>query len=86
MSDALGKHVFLEERLEGGFPDDLDAPGPTIISTETLNEVARWFGWGDEEVRRRFRMNLELTDDTPSGVFRSGGSEPEVSSATFLGG
>ena len=63
LSDALGKHVFLEERLEGGFPDDRDASGPTVISTETLNEVARWFGWGDEEVRRRFRMNLELTDD-----------------------
>ena len=64
LSDALEKHVFLEERLEGGFPDDRDASGPTVISTETLNEVARWFGWGDEEVRRRFRMNLELTDDT----------------------
>lgn len=63
LSDALGKHVFLEERLEGGFPDDRDASGPTIISTETLDEVARWFGWSDEEARRRFRMNLELTDD-----------------------
>ncbi len=82
LSDALGKHVFLEERLEGGFPDDLDAPGPTIISTETLNEVARWFGWGDEEVRRRFRMNLELTADTPQ-VSSGPGAEPEVSQQPF---
>ncbi|MBT3210868.1 MAG: hypothetical protein HOK57_02435 [Planctomycetaceae bacterium] len=82
LSDALGKHVFLEERLEGGFPDDLDAPGPTLISTETLNEVARWFGWGDEEVRRRFRMNLELTDDAHQ-VSSGGGSEPQVLQQPF---
>jgi len=25
-----------------GFPDDLDAPGPTVISTATLAEVASW--------------------------------------------
>ena len=61
LSDALREHVFLEERVEGGFPDDRDASGPTVISTETLNEVARWFGWNDAEARRRFRMNLELT-------------------------
>ena len=61
LSDALREHVFLEERVEGGFPDDRDASGPTVISTETLSEVARWFGWDDAEARRRFRMNLELT-------------------------
>ena len=61
LSDALQEHVFLEERVEGGFPDDRDAAGPTVISTETLGEVARWFGWNDAEARRRFRMNLELT-------------------------
>ena len=63
LSDALREHVFLEERVEGGFPDDRDASGPTVISTETLSEVARWFGWNDEEARRRFRMNLELTGE-----------------------
>ena len=61
LSDALREHVFLEERVEGGFPDDRDALGPTVISIETLSEVARWFGWNDAEARRRFRMNLELT-------------------------
>ena len=30
----------MEERVEGGFPDDRDAAGPTVISTETLSEVA----------------------------------------------
>jgi uncharacterized protein YcbX len=64
LSDALEEHVFLEERVEGGFPDDRDAAGPTVISTETLSEVARWFGWDDAEARRRFRMNLELTAES----------------------
>ena len=64
LSDALEEDVFLEERVEGGFPDDRDAAGPTVISTETLSEVARWFGWDDAEARRRFRMNLELTTES----------------------
>ena len=64
LSDALREHVFLEERVEGGFPDDRDAAGPTVISTETLSEVARWFGWDDAEAKRRFRMNLELTAES----------------------
>ena len=64
LSDALRENVFMEERVEGGFPDDRDAAGPTVISTETLSEVARWFGWDDAEARRRFRMNLELTADS----------------------
>ena len=61
LSEALATDVFLQERFEGGFPDDRDAPGPTLISYESLQEVARWFGWNLEETRRRFRMNFELT-------------------------
>ena len=60
LSEALATNVFLQERFEGGFPDDRDAPGPTVVSQESLNEVARWFDWTVEEARRRFRMNLEL--------------------------
>jgi hypothetical protein len=52
--------VLLQERAEGGFPDDRDAPGPTLISTASLAEVARWFGFDLAESRRRFRANLEI--------------------------
>jgi hypothetical protein len=53
--------VTLVENAEVGFPDDLDAPGPTIISTATLETVAGWFpGMSMDEARRRFRANLEI--------------------------
>jgi uncharacterized protein YcbX len=60
LSEALGMRVLLEERRDGGFPDDREAPGPTLVSTASLEEVARWFGLGLSEARRRFRMNLEI--------------------------
>ena len=43
LSEALGFGVLLLERADGGFPDDRDAPGPTLAATATLAEVARWF-------------------------------------------
>jgi uncharacterized protein YcbX len=60
LSEALAEAVLLQERAEGGFPDDRDAPGPTLISTASLAEVARWFGFDLAESRRRFRTNLEI--------------------------
>jgi len=60
LSEALGTQVLLLERRDGGFPDDREAPGPTLVSTASLEEVGRWFGLGLEEVRRRFRINLEV--------------------------
>jgi uncharacterized protein YcbX len=60
LSEAFGLDVLLQERADGGFPDDRDAPGPTLISTASLAEVARWFGFDLGEARRRFRANLEV--------------------------
>jgi uncharacterized protein YcbX len=60
LGEALGAGVLLMERPDGGFPDDRDAPGPTLISTASLAEVARWFGFDLDEARRRFRANLEI--------------------------
>jgi uncharacterized protein YcbX len=60
LSEAFGEGVLLQERVAGGFPDDRDAAGPTLVSTATLAEVARWIGFDLAESRRRFRVNLEL--------------------------
>jgi uncharacterized protein len=60
LSEALGYGVLLMERAGGGFPDDRDAPGPTLAATATLEEVARWFDFSLDECRRRFRVNLEV--------------------------
>jgi len=62
LSEALGIGVLLLERADGGYPDDREASGPTLISTATLAEVGRWFGFDLAEARRRFRANLEIGD------------------------
>ncbi|HEY6386299.1 MAG TPA: MOSC N-terminal beta barrel domain-containing protein [Candidatus Acidoferrum sp.] len=44
-----------------GFPDDGLAPGPTIVSTASLEAVCEWFpGMTLNEARRRFRATLEI--------------------------
>ena len=53
--------VRLKRDRELGFPDDTAAAGPTVISTATLRTVASWFpGCDVDEVRQRFRANLEV--------------------------
>jgi len=60
-SSRLGRPVTLARNSEGGFPDDSEAPGPTLLSTATLREVASWFpGSSTAEMRGRFRANLEI--------------------------
>jgi hypothetical protein len=80
--DAPALEAWLAERLgplrlarddARGFPDDAEAWGPTVVSTESLATVASWFpdlppaeGPGPEPERRleavrlRFRSNLEV--------------------------
>jgi uncharacterized protein YcbX len=60
LSEVFGMRVLLLERAEGGFPDDRDAAGPTLVSTATLEAVAGWFRIDLDECRRRFRANLEI--------------------------
>jgi uncharacterized protein YcbX len=44
-----------------GFPDDGLAPGPTIVSTASLQAVCDWFaGITLNEARERFRATLEI--------------------------
>jgi uncharacterized protein YcbX len=65
--------VFFEQQIlvrysENGFPDDTIASGPTIVSTASLESVAKWFGPTPQgfpgitldEARQRFRATLEI--------------------------
>ena len=61
LSNYLGFATQLIENTEIGFPDDTTSPGPTIISTATLESIASWYPDLDvAEVRRRLRTNIEL--------------------------
>jgi uncharacterized protein YcbX len=60
VSARLGTTVHLREHAEAGFPDDTDSPGPTLVSTATLQAVAGWFDLTLEATRARFRANLEI--------------------------
>lgn len=66
LSEYFQEPVFLKEKVEGGFPDDTEAYGPTVISTATLETVASWFpGLTVNNLRSRFRANLEIDDVPP---------------------
>ncbi|ASC74010.1 uncharacterized protein XM38_049840 [Halomicronema hongdechloris C2206] len=61
LSDYFQQPVHLGHNPDQGFPDDTESPGPTVISTATLETVASWYPELTlEEVRRRFRTNLEI--------------------------
>ncbi len=89
VGEYLGYEVDLVRDPTSGFPDDRAAPGPTVISTGTLETVASWFdGIADAtEARRRFRPNVvlggcppffedRLFDDHGTGIrFSIGGAD-----------
>jgi hypothetical protein len=61
-SDYFSEKILLHRNDNIGFPDDPKRPGPTVCSLESIREVCKWFpGLDEEEVRRRFRTNIELT-------------------------
>lgn len=65
-SERLETEVTIQENTVNGFPDDLEAPGPSLVSTGTLREIASWFpGLTIEELRLRLRANLEVDADEP---------------------
>ncbi|MEM1311439.1 MAG: MOSC N-terminal beta barrel domain-containing protein, partial [Cyanobacteria bacterium P01_H01_bin.153] len=89
-SDYFQRPVTLQHNGELGFPDDTDSPGPTVISTATVQTVADWYGLSLEESRRRFRTNLEIAG-VPAfwedQLFSESG-EPvpfQIGAVTFLG-
>lgn len=66
LGDYFGFAVRLIQDTTVGFPDDTDSPGPTIVSTATLQAIADWFpNLSLEETRQRFRSNLEIAHVEP---------------------
>ncbi len=61
----LGQPVTLQRNRRKGFPDDKTASGPTVVGRATIETVADWFALDPQEVRRRFRANLELDGLAP---------------------
>jgi uncharacterized protein YcbX len=90
-SQVLGMKIQIEQQTAGGLPDDDVATGPTVISVATLKAVAEWFpGLSMDEIRLRFRANLELDGDEPFGedrLFAGAGelAEFKIGSATLYG-
>lgn len=60
VGERVGVPVRLQHNADGGFPDDANASGPTIVSTASLEAVAAWFDLSLAETRQRFRANLEV--------------------------
>jgi uncharacterized protein len=66
LSDFFGFPIKLIQNSEMGFPDDTDSPGPTIISTETLQTVASWFpDLSVADLRSRLRTTVEVAGGEP---------------------
>ncbi len=91
LSGYFDKSVTLARNTTIGFPSDTNAPGPTIISTATLQTIAAWFpGLTVEDMRQRFRANLELDGVPPfweDQLFSNSG-EPkpfQIGTVQFLG-
>lgn len=61
-SKYFGFPVQIQQDQQMGFPDDRVSPGPTIVSTATLEAIAAWYPeMTVDEVRRRFRSNIEIS-------------------------
>jgi uncharacterized protein YcbX len=60
-----------------GFPDDDLVPGPTVVSTGSLETVCEWFPEISlEGARLRFRASLEISGMEPFGEDRLFAAEP----------
>ena len=57
LSAYFSRPITIIEDTTAGFPDDTQSPGPTVISTATLQTVASWFpGLDEQSIRLRFRI------------------------------
>lgn len=86
LSVYFGFPVQLVQNQTQGYPDDSVSPGPTVISTATLKTLTTWFpGLNLENLRQRFRSNLELGDSEPFWEDRLYGPDPQHPVAFHIG-
>lgn len=65
-SEHLKTQIQLKENSIHGFPDDLEAKGPTLLSFQSLEKVCSWFpDLTLQECLKRFRANLILDAPIP---------------------
>ena len=83
--ERLGQSLVWTENAQVGFPDDVEATGPTFVSAASIGAVAGWFGLEVENTRRRFRHNIEIDGVEPfwedalyGGTVRIGGVEVQA--------
>lgn len=65
LSEFLGQAIDLRQNTMNGFPDDPDAWGATVVAEASLKTVQSWYQQPRldlEQIRRRFRTNLEIAD------------------------
>ncbi|MFM7600667.1 MAG: MOSC domain-containing protein [Pseudanabaena sp.] len=68
LSEFFDQSVEIRQNTINGFPDDPEAWGATVISKSTLTTVQSWYASYQislEQIRRRFRSNLEIADTEP---------------------
>lgn len=85
-SEYFSVDVTLVEDDAGGFPDDGEATGPTVVSTESLQTVASWLpGLTIDQVRLRFRANLEFSAAEPFWEDRLFGTAADTARSFRIG-
>lgn len=68
LTEYFDEPVELHQNVENGFPDDPEAWGATVISESTLSTVQSWYETPKlslDQIRLRFRTNLEIADVDP---------------------
>ena len=92
MLTQLKVQVKVTENGDQGFPDDLQASGPTVISRGTIEAIAAWYpSLTPDDIRNRFRANLEIENVPPFWEDRlcaekgAGDVEFQIGNATLRG-
>ena len=68
LSEFFREPVRVVRNEVTGFPDDRDSPGPTLVSQSTWAAIQCWFPeLAEDEIRRRFRANVEISGMEPFG-------------------